>query len=179
VIHEQDPKGFGTALFSDDLKMRYRLTRQIGPNTSEWASRVVFVMLNPSTANAFKPDQTITKCIKFARRWDFHVLEVVNLCALRTPYPSELRKALDRGAGKENQQHIVEACTHPMTIRVIAAWGKADGTLLSIADATRIILRDAGVKLWRLGRTNDDFPTHPLARGKHFIPLDREPQEWT
>jgi hypothetical protein len=73
------------AEFSIDLRYRYRLTRAwaVGPIA-------LFVMLNPSTANAEKDDPTICKCIKLARSWGSGALDVVNLCALISPHPRAL-----------------------------------------------------------------------------------------
>jgi hypothetical protein len=68
---------------------RYRLDRWWGPG-----KRLVFVMLNPSTADAMKDDQTIKRCMYFARREKCDGITVVNLFAWRTTFPSELRKAL-------------------------------------------------------------------------------------
>jgi hypothetical protein len=55
----------GTAVISDCGRYRYSLTRS-------WAdgdNRVVFVMLNPSTADAEVDDPTIRRCIGFAKAW--------------------------------------------------------------------------------------------------------------
>jgi hypothetical protein len=44
-------------------KYRYWLERKWGPGTPQ-----VFVMLNPSTADASEDDPTIRRCMGFARR---------------------------------------------------------------------------------------------------------------
>jgi hypothetical protein len=62
VIDEYNDDRTGWARFSDDRKMRYRLSRRLTDNRGGHAGRVVFVMINPSTADAFKPDPTISKC---------------------------------------------------------------------------------------------------------------------
>ena len=55
-----------TAAISDCGTYRYSLTR-------EWAEgpRLLFVMLNPSTADAEADDPTIRKCIGYAQREGF------------------------------------------------------------------------------------------------------------
>jgi hypothetical protein len=137
-------------------------------------TRVVFLMLNPSTANAFKVDPTVGKCVKFAQRWGAQVLEVVNLFALRSPYPADLYKRIDEEDPTfRNDFEILSACVGAS--RVIAAWGN-HGALHGRAAAVTKLVTDAGVKLEHLGLTQTHAPLHPLARGKHFIPLDREPQ---
>lgn len=176
MIDERSLDGFGSARFSDDRRLRYRLRRQIGANTTPWAARVVFVMLNPSTADAFKPDRTVSKCCEFARRWGASVLEVVNLFALVSPYPRDLDRAHDRGESLGTDvaanMEILEACTG--AARVIAAWG--NGARFGRDEEVRDLLWRHGIKLERLGLTQDGHPLHPLARGKSFIPLSTQPE---
>jgi hypothetical protein len=190
VIDDFNADRTGWARFSDDRRLRYRLSRAITPlgamtpenvGLGEYAfvptKRVVFVMLNPSTADAFKLDNTVTKCVQFAQRWGADVLEVVNIFALRSTDPKGLDAALvNRGDGRENDREILAACTSAS--RVIAAWGnhahRGDRGAI-----VRNMLTAANIKLEHLGTTNGGFPLHPLARGKAFIPLTREPQVWT
>ncbi|MDR9403044.1 MAG: DUF1643 domain-containing protein [Halothece sp. Uz-M2-17] len=50
----------------------------------EWepnASRITFIMLNPSRANATVDDPTIRRCLGFAQDWGHGSLAVVNLFA--------------------------------------------------------------------------------------------------
>ena len=197
----------GYALFSRDMKRRYHLARPLterallvdrnaqheaGVNHDDidreaprWMcarelTRVVFVMLNPSTADAFKLDPTVTKCRKFAERWGADVLEVVNLFAHRSTYPEDLKmlEAGKRGDDEENDRAIAAACTMPGVQRVIAAWGN-HGALGRRAEHVTAMLVGAGVQLSALGTTEDGkTPLHPLARGKRWIPIEREPRAW-
>lgn len=59
---------------------RYTLTRQFRPNAP---APMVFVMLNPSTADASQDDPTIRRCLGFADREGYGAILVVNLYALR------------------------------------------------------------------------------------------------
>lgn len=140
-------------------------------------ARVVFLMLNPSTATAFKPDPTVDhKCAKFARLWGAQVLEVVNLFAFRSPYPTDLdAPGADLGTDSFADAQILAACAGAK--RVIAAWGNG-GWRGGRADHVRALLKQNDIELHHLGLTNGGFPTHPLARGKWFIPLTREPVLW-
>src|ERR1019366_833740 len=74
-----------------DRPYRYSLWRRVG----ESRRRVLFVMLNPSTADAIVDDPTIRRCMGFARTWGFGELEVCNLFAYRSPCPSALLRAAD------------------------------------------------------------------------------------
>lgn len=143
-------------------------------------TRVTFLMLNPSDASAFKPDPTWSKCCEFARAWNANICEAVNLHAFRSSKPKFLwaQSIGKRGDNWENDAQILEACGGPCT-RVIAAWG-SDGDRDGRATQVRQLLHAAGITLHRLGvpLTDNGSPKHPLARGKHFIPLDTKAVVW-
>ncbi len=182
----------GWARFSDDLTMRYRLGRACSDAGRAalldcWTFdrrytalsvadlvRITFLMLNPSTADAFKPDPTVSECIRFARLWrpDVDIVEVVNLFAFRSPYPAVLRQATDRGSDALNDEQILEACSG--AAMVVAAWGTG-GALEERDEAVSGMLERAGVPGFRLGLTKELHPKHPLARGKHRIPREQQP----
>src|SRR5689334_20041621 len=61
---------------------RYRLTRRWGDGPA-----LLFVMLNPSTADATEDDPTIRRCTGFAKREGMPAIEVVNLFAWRATDP--------------------------------------------------------------------------------------------
>lgn len=186
----------GWARFSDetpDPVMRYRLGRACSPRAqgylqscvghrqlaSEYAAlkRVVFVMLNPSTANAFKPDLTVSECIRFSKLWvpDLDLVEVVNLFAFRTPHPKVLKAAAVHGDDAVADQQILEACTGAHL--VITAWGTGGGFRDRDIHVARLLARD-NIGICHIGRTKDGFPKHPLARGKHRIPREQQPIPW-
>jgi hypothetical protein len=185
----------GWARFSDDMTMRFRLGRSLTGRPLEVSSvngrplmasmgayvtgdRVTFLMLNPSTADAFKHDPTVGECIKRARQLGVDALEVVNLFALRSPYPADLRKRShgQRGDDADANREILHACRG--AVMVIAAWGTG-GELDHRATVVCEMLREHGIKLHHLGLTQDGWPKHPLARGKHRIPAALMPQEWS
>lgn len=191
MIDEYKRDGTGWARFSADRLQRYRLGRILHPRAltdspfgvGSWGSeawraqwvRIVFLMLNPSDATEAKPDNTVSRCVKFGQIWGADVLEVVNLFAFRSPHPKDLRKALYRGDGPENDREILSACKGAH--RVVAAWGAGGDFDLVSERARRVeeILRFAGIALHCLARTDDGTcPKHPLARGRHFIPYTKE-----
>jgi hypothetical protein len=193
MIDQYNADRTGWARFSDDMAMRYRLARSLtslpltvdelnGHHISHMggspARRVVFLMLNPSTADAFKPDPTIGECRKRAVALGADVLEVVNLFALRSPYPADLKKRAHgfRGDDALNDEAILAACAG--AYRVVSAWGN-HGALDHRAAVARRVLVEHGIALHHLGLTKEGFPKHPLARGKHRIAANFVPQEWT
>lgn len=139
-----------TAIISDCGLYRYSLTREWDPELG----RVLFVMLNPSTADARSDDPTIWRCIAFAMSWGFGSLEVVNLFAYRATCPHALVEVADP-IGPENDRHIGEAVDRANL--VIAAWGCRGG----------LYRRDAAVRPYMaaakcLGVTKAGHPRHPL-----------------
>lgn len=184
MIDEYSLDGTGWARFSDDKRRRYRLGRILNPALAHFGwkhlpasiDRTVFVMLNPSVADAFKPDRTVSKCCAFASRWGSDVVEVVNLFAFISPRPKDLLTAVPRFTVEENEA-ILAATTQLGRTITIAAWGN-HGVLDGRADYVRKILRERHIDVWHLGLTQHGHPLHPLARGKAFIPLDREPEAW-
>jgi hypothetical protein len=190
MIDQYSTDGTGWARFSDDMTMRYRLARSLTGRRLEIDAgnvqlagdsdplRVVFLMLNPSTADAFVVDPTVGECVKRARGELADVLEVVNLFALRSPYPADLKKRAHgfRGDDVDNNVAILAACNGAH--RVIAAWGNYGA--LDYRDLSVLsLLRGNGIELHHLGTTQDGYPKHPLARGKHRIPAEQQPIAWS
>lgn len=134
-----------------DGRYRYLLWRR-------WAEAdsLLFIMLNPSTADAAQDDPTIRRCIGFARRWGFGGVEVVNLFAWRATLPRELAKARDP-VGPHNDRAISLAVARSRA--VIAAWGVHGA--LGDRDAQVAPLL-AATRLRCLGLTRDGAPRHPL-----------------
>jgi hypothetical protein len=142
-----------TAVMSADSAYRYLLTRRWGDGPD-----ATFIMLNPSTADAFTTDPTCTRVIRFARREGAGGVTVVNLFGYRATDPAALRGQPDP-VGPLNDVFIRGAC--PPGRLVIAAWG-AHGTLTGRAAAVTGMLTAAGVPLQCLGITGQGQPRHPL-----------------
>lgn len=169
----------GWARFSDDMRMRFRLARDlagapliVADGKVYGIARVVFLMLNPSTADAFRPDPTITRCRGFALAIGADTFEVVNINALRSTDPQELyrRAAGMRGDDADNDHEILMACTG--AYRVIAGWG-VHGDLGGRGAAVQALLASRGIVLHHLGLTKDGHPRHPL-----YLKSGTAPQEW-
>jgi len=143
----------GSAVFSDDGAYRYRLDRTWGDS----GRHAVWLMLNPSTADALADDPTIRRCAGFSRSWGLDGLTVVNLFALRATDPRALARHPDP-VGPENDEFIRRAIG-PCSV-VVAAWG-AQRIAAARADTwRRALTRTADVLC--LGTTKDGEPRHPL-----------------
>ena len=89
------------AVISHDDKYRYQLSRI----WDEEKPMVLFIMLNPSTADADVDDPTIRRVVNFAKSWGYGGVFVGNLYAFRSTDPKVLRY-IDDPIGEENIQHI-------------------------------------------------------------------------
>lgn len=146
------------AILSIDQKYRYSLTRDLGM-VGEGAC--CFVMLNPSTADATQDDQTIRRCIGYARSFGCWRLEVVNLFAYRSTDPNLLYgMSRDVAVGPENDWHIRAACLGSRI--VVCAWGN-HGSLFGRATEVLAIIRGRGATPMALKINNkSQQPAHPL-----------------
>ena len=142
---------------SPDKRYRYWLEAKV----SDVGDRVcMFLMLNPSTANASRSDPTISTCKRFARDWGYGTLRVCNLFALRSPYPVALQKSRDP-VGAENDEWIVRNARDSNVI--VCAWGNHGGHL-DRDGRIRQMLEGEGLaeKMRHLGMTKMGKPRHPL-----------------
>ena len=140
-----------SAVLSECGLYRYRLERR-------WADgpKALFIMLNPSTADAEKDDPTIRRCISFAKREGCGGLIVVNLFAFRATEPDALLLA-DDPIGPDNPGALAAAvadCDGPL----IAAWGAWPGARA----AGEAVVRKLGPRARCLGLTKAGSPRHPL-----------------
>ena len=150
-----------TAEFSLCHRYRFALWRR-------WDSgpQVLFVMLNPSTADETTDDPTIRRCIGFARAWGFGSLAVGNLFAFRTPKPGVLRTCVEPiGVGNDDWLLRLQADS----ALTVAAWGN-HGDFLDRSNSVRSILPDPHV----LRLTKRGEPQHPL-----YVPRDAVPLSWS
>jgi len=159
-----DPEDRGAVV---DGEYRYLLWRRTG----ETGRKVVFVMLNPSTADHEKDDPTIRRCMGFARKWGYRRLEVVNLFAYRATDPKKLGEARKAGidvVGPKNDEFISQAVVDAGL--VVMAWGNHRRSL--VEDRIQKIMWM--FRMWEmngpnlckqvmcLGLTNNGSPRHPL-----------------
>lgn len=158
------------ASISDCGKYRYELTR-------EWDNtlpRVMFIMLNPSTADGKEDDPTVTRCINFAKDWGYGSLVICNIFAYRSADPNLLRKAgksngVEYIQGEYNNDYIEENAA--AVDKVILGWG-IRGSMLGDNDQKVIdLLRKLKIKMYYLELSLIwDMPCHPLMLKKTLTP---------
>ena len=158
-----------SAVISDCGRYRYELRREWAPGPT-----AVFVMLNPSSADAEIDDPTIRRLAGangFARHCGCGSLLVVNLYALRSADPAALWDA-DDPVGPDNDRHLWSAAATAMATGgpLVGAWG-ANAKPERIAAVLAIPGMD---RLQALDVTKAGQPKHPL-----YLRADLTPQPWT
>ena len=154
-----------TALYSPCERYRYALTR-IWDGAGD---RVLFVMLNPSTATEVQNDPTVERCERRARTLGFGAFRVCNIFAFRATDPKVMRTAPDP-IGPDNDAAIAEGAA--WADRIICAWG-THGAFLQRGAAVERLLRATAQPLFHLGLSKGGHPKHPL-----YIGYAQQPRPW-
>ena len=143
------------ALISECGQYRYWLRRQWTDITKP--KTVVFIGVNPSTADATEDDPTIRRCIKFSQRWGGDALLMLNLFAFRATDPNDMKAQGPAAVGPENNRFLTEFTG--TSFLTVAAWG-VNGEFRQ-RDQRVVQMLDDG-NLFCLGFTKDGHPRHPL-----------------
>jgi hypothetical protein len=145
-----------TATISNCERFRYSLGRRWGSGFP-----LLFVMLNPSIADAEVDDATIRRCISFATAHSFAAIEVVNLFAFRATKPRDLALA-GWLPGPDNDYHIGVSVIAAGAVCV--AWG-AHAAHHRVDERVQHVLpliRKLGHQPQCLRITRSGHPQHPL-----------------
>jgi Uncharacterized protein conserved in bacteria len=154
-----------TAVYSPCEAYRYTLTRTWDPA----GRKVLFVMLNPSTATEVQNDPTVERCERRARALGFGSFRVCNIFAYRATDPKVMRAQADP-VGPLNDQAIADSAL--WADAVVCAWG-THGAHLSRGAQVEALLRATGKPLSHLGLSKDGHPKHPL-----YIGYAHQPEDW-
>lgn len=144
------PSMESSAHFSRCGRYRYALWR----TWDEKCPTMLFIGLNPSTADAIEDDPTIRRCIRFADDRGYGRLAVANLFAYRATKPAVLRKAL-HPIGKTNNRWLLRLAAESDVC--VAAWGNGGRHLGRDAEVIALL-----GDLKCLGHTTAGAPRHPL-----------------
>lgn len=163
-----EPREAGSAaLLSDCGRYRYRLEREALPLDLLGGPQrvVVFIGVNPSTADAVADDATVRKWRGFAARWGYTRFVVGNLFAYRATQVAALAAAED-AIGPDCDAHL-QTMLREAEI-VVPCWGergKLPPRLRSRIDQVWALIRAAGRPVHALGITTSGDPKHPLMLG--------------
>lgn len=155
-----------SAKISDCGNYRYSLSR-IWDKDKE---KVMFLMLNPSTADANENDPTIRRCMGFAKSWGYGGLLVGNLFQYRSTNPDHLLKC-ENPIGHDNEEVLFELSQQ--CHKVILAYGNDHiiqklGQRFPSYDAFREIKKP----LYYLEFSKDGVPVHPLYLHSSLKPIE-------
>ena len=139
-----------SAEISRDGRYRYALRRV----WDEKRPAVLFVGLNPSTADAERDDPTIRRCMRFASDWGFGQLIVANLFAFRTSSPRVLRRA--RAPVGPSNDRWLRRLTAEADVTV-AAWGNQGALLDRDREVLQLLQNPRCLEMTKRG-----CPRHPL-----------------
>lgn len=142
------------AVFSKNASYRYCLTR---PDYTDggFLNPLVFVMLNPSTADDVDDDPTIRRCCGYSSREGYSGVVIVNLYGYRATDPRELWEAEDP-VGPANDIWLRWVIDHGLDI--VCAWG----TQAKPERVQKFARLASGVDLFCLGVNQGGSPKHPL-----------------
>lgn len=131
---------------------------------------LIFVGLNPSTADAAKDDPTIRRILGYAMDWGFGELLMLNIFAWRSTDRRALKVVPDPVGGLTNNRAIIQAFVNGRgRSKLLLGWGEW-GTLRE---------RGAEVTAWAhehhgrpecLGKCANGQPKHPLYLAASLIP---------
>lgn len=155
-----------TAIYSDCERYRYALTRTWDPQ----GGKVLFVMLNPSTATEVQNDPTVERCERRARALGFGAFCVTNIFAWRDTDPRKMRAASDP-VGPQNDETILDFAK--WSDMIVCAWGTHGAHLNRGAQVARL-LHTTDQPLYHLGLSKAGHPKHPL-----YIAYSEQPQIWS
>lgn len=146
------------AILSEDRQYRYVLSRI----WDEDKPIVMFIGLNPSTADECEDDPTIRKCIKYAQKWGYGGLYMLNLFAYRTPNPKILWD-IKNPIGNKNDDYVKEYSNK--CDKIICAWGN-DGDFMQRGKS----VLQLAVNAYYLKLNKSGQPSHPLYLKSDLIP---------
>lgn len=150
-------------VLSPDRVYRYVLERAwlYGSGT------VLFVLLNPSTADENHNDNTIRRGIDFAQSWGFQRLLVCELFGIRSRDPRVLLTHPDP-VGPDNDRYLLQAAGESdMTVFAWGNWGSVRGRAAAVSKLF------AGIDAKCFCFTKQGQPKHPLyvAKTQPLIPF--------
>lgn len=153
------------AEFSACRTWRYSLWRRWGAGPA-----MLWVLLNPSTADEHVNDPTVERCQRRAESGGYGAVWVANIFALRSTDPAKLYRH-DDPVGPDNDRHIIALADEADL--VVCGWG-AHGALQDRGSHVLRLLHDRNTEPHCLRMTGAGQPGHPL-----YIGYDVEPKPIT
>jgi hypothetical protein len=148
----------GDAVFSPDGRYRPLMRRWLGnPFPDRY---LLFIGMNPSTADAEVNDPTCAREWSFTRREGYAAMAKANVGDYRATDPKMLLKPGVVASSPENLPTIREAAHG--AAKVILCHGKLNKALAPAGEALIAALVEDGHDLWCFGTNGDGSARHPL-----------------
>jgi hypothetical protein len=125
--------------------------------------RVMFIGLNPSTADEAQDDPTLRRCMNYAQTWGYGSVCITNLFAFRATEPNDMKNAKNP-IGPDNDKWLKKLVGESSLI--VAAWGN-DGSFLNRSTQVRKFLPP----LHCLKCNKSGEPAHPLYQKANLSPI--------
>ncbi len=148
----------GDVVMSPDGRHRQIMRRWLGEAFPD--RYIVFIGMNPSTADATVDDPTCAREWTFARREGFSAMVKCNVGDYRATDPKALLLPGVEAVSPANLPAIRQAAAG--AARVVLCHGKLNKALAASGREIVQALRDDGVDLWCFGTNADGSPKHPL-----------------
>lgn len=153
-----------SAKFNDDRTHRYFLGRLWEPHHS----KILFIGLNPSTADEHEDDHTVRRLIRFSQDWGFGGFYLMNAYSFVATEPPDMKQYYlklsvhqERIVHRQNVKMILDRAS--ICSMVVFCWGanvhhddKPISTLVKKFGDARCF-----------GKTKDGHPKHPLYLSSH------------
>jgi hypothetical protein len=124
-------------------------------------SPIVFIGLNPSTADEIQDDPTIRRCTGFAKSWGYNGIWMLNLFGLRSTDPRGLKNH-QNPVGPDNFTELLTITKARSMGEVVLCWGN-HGAYMGQGDrVTQMLKESIPEKLRAFGWTKTGQPKHPL-----------------
>lgn len=155
---EQEPSS-GAALSIDGL-FRFMLWRRWA-GSADKERTILFIGLNPSTADATVDDPTVRKWMHYAKRDGFGRMYVCNLSAFRATNPEDMKRPTLDHRTMENRDSVLRYAR--ASSKIVCCWG-AHGSYADLDMQMKKLLIEDGHELWRFDvpLTANGQPRHPL-----------------
>lgn len=141
-----------TAIFSEDRVFRYNWARLL----SDKPGRALLIGVNPSKADEYRSDNTVTRWCNFVQRFGYGIAEVGNLHGFRATDPANMKAAYD-SVGPYNDWYLIEAIRR--CDLVVVGWGIHGAFMERDEEVLNLIILE-NKSPYCLGKTKEGFPRH-------------------
>ncbi|MGT2908259.1 DUF1643 domain-containing protein [Streptococcus dentiloxodontae] len=128
---------------------------------------MLFIGLNPSTADETVDGPTIRRCISFGKSWGYGGLYMTNLFAYRSTDPINLW-AVDDPIGDDNDYYILNYAE--ISDEIVACWGNSGFYQHRSKEISNLL-----EEIYCFGQNKSGEPEHPLYLKKipHLLNINK------